>query len=178
MGPKGFLILINGIVQTILIDSREKAEEMAANLSNKYDEPAIVVEVISEFKPREINEVVDSYESTLKYLGRKDEATITGLNVYNKAVTSLVKLMTIADAWNKADNFIPDFDNKNQNRWYPYFYKDNNSLLTCNNSYDEPSFSDEINFGIGSYICFKTETRAKQFGMQFISLWNDLLLFK
>lgn len=42
------------------------------------------------------------------------------------ALIALNKLFTIAQAWNKQDNFVPDFANHDQAKWYPFFeYREN-----------------------------------------------------
>ena len=37
------------------------------------------------------------------------------------ALIALNELFTIAQAWNKEDNFVPDFANSAQGKWYPFF---------------------------------------------------------
>ena len=93
-----------------------------------------------------------------------------------KALIALNELFTIAQAWNKEDEFEPDFSNSNQYKYFPWFVYDNGAAgfvcaftsataaLTC--------------ASVGSRLCFKTPERARQFGEQFIDLWNDVLLFR
>lgn len=176
METKGFLVLIDCRVQSDLIYNKEEAEQIAANLVNKYNKPGIVVETIFTFNPQEINLRVNSYESALEYLGRKDEFYIQGFDKYLKPLHALYKLLTIAWAWNKADNFIPDFDDSSQDKYYPWFYKpDKYSGFMCAHSYNAPSAAIAY---FGARLCFKTKERAEQFETQFIDLWNDLLLFR
>ena len=41
-----------------------------------------------------------------------------------KALIALNKLFTIAQAWNKEDDFVPDFLDEDQYKWYPSFIYD------------------------------------------------------
>ncbi len=89
-----------------------------------------------------------------------------------KALAALNKLFTIAEAWNKADDFVPDFSNTNQYKYYPWFVYDRDAagfvyaLATLTSA------------GIGSRLCFKTANRARQFGEMFADLYNEVFLFK
>lgn len=146
----------------------------------------------------EINECVTNYDEARKYLGGKPNADFTvskkvlsgncvkleevsklvdELNpTHTKALLALNRLFTIAQAWNKADNFVPDYSNSNQDKWFPWFvYKKDAAGFVYAGTYSTPS-STAANFG--SRLCFKTPARARQFGEQFIDLWNDVLLFR
>src|SRR5574344_2284256 len=72
----------------------------------------------------EINVIVDSYESATRYLKYQanENIKLDGINPkHTKALVALNALFTIADAWNKADGFVPDFSNRNQYKWFPWF---------------------------------------------------------
>lgn len=153
---------------------------------------------LEEIESKEINEVVTTYEEAREYLGGKPNADFTvakkilsGNHVKLDDVANLVsevnpkhikaliaynRLSTIAQAWNKADGFEPDFSNTSQYKYFPWFVYDNgaagfvfartNSTAALANAY------------FGSRLCFKTRERAMQFGKQFIDLWNDVFLFR
>ncbi len=91
-----------------------------------------------------------------------------------EALDALNKLFTIAQAWNLRDGFVPDFSNWNQEKWFPWFKYDKDAgrfeYVLTNNS---PDCADT---GFGSRLCFKTPERAKQFGEQFIDLYNKVFL--
>lgn len=153
---------------------------------------------IEKIEREEINEEVTSYEEARSYLGGKPNADFTvskkilsGNSVNLKQVNELVndtnpkhikalialnKLFTIAQAWNKADEFVPDFSNLNQEKWFPWFIHNSDAegfvfgYEVYSSTYAYAHF--------GSRICFKTPSRARQFGEQFIDLWNDVLLFR
>lgn len=151
---------------------------------------------LDEIESKEINEVVTTYEEAREYLGGKPNADFTvakkilsGNHVklddvanlvsevnpkHIKALIAFNRLCTIAQAWNKADDFTPDFSNRNQTKWFPWFvYSDDAAGFVCaatNNAAADAT----ANFG--SRLCFMTHERAEQFGKQFIDLWNQVLL--
>lgn len=92
-----------------------------------------------------------------------------------EALIALNELFTIAEAWNKADHFVPDFSNRSQDKWFPWFtYKPERAGFVCAITANSPSGTGT---SFGSRLCFKTANRARQFGEQFIDLWNKVLLF-
>lgn len=154
--------------------------------------------ILEEIESKEINDIVTSYEEARKYLGGKpnndftvakkvvsgncvklDEVTrlVKDINPSHvKALIALNELFTIAQAWNKEDEFEPDFSNSNQYKYFPWFVYDNGAAGFVSATTDfaaAPSFA-----SLGSRLCFKTPERARQFGEQFIDLWNDVLLFR
>ena len=153
---------------------------------------------LEEIESKEINEVVTTYEEAREYLGGKPNADFTvakkilsGNHVKLDDVANLVsevnpkhikaliaynRLCTIAQAWNKADDFTPDFSNRNQTKWFPWFvYSDDAAGFVC--AATDSSASGAYAY-FGSRLCFKTRERAMQFGKQFIDLWNDVFLFR
>lgn len=153
---------------------------------------------LEEIESKEINEVVTTYEEAREYLGGKPNADFTvakkilsGNHVKLDDVANLVsevnpkhikaliaynRLCTIAQAWNKADGFEPDFSNTSQYKYFPWFEysRDAAGFVYARTAYTATSAS----AGIGSRLCFKTRERAMQFGKQFIDLWNDVFLFR
>ena len=153
---------------------------------------------LEEIESKEINEVVTTYEEAREYLGGKPNADFTvakkilsGNHVKLDDVANLVsevnpkhikaliaynRLCTIAQAWNKADDFTPDFSNRNQTKWFPWFvYSDDAAGFVC--AYTDSAAACAYAF-FGSRLCFMTRERAEQFGKQFIDLWNDVFLFR
>ena len=153
---------------------------------------------LEEIESKEINEVVTTYEEAREYLGGKPNADFTvakkilsGNHVKLDDVANLVsevnpkhikaliaynRLCTIAQAWNKADGFEPDFSNTSQYKYFPWFVYDNGAagFVCAYTSYTAA----RAYANIGSRLCFKTRERAMQFGKQFIDLWNDVFLFR
>lgn len=153
---------------------------------------------LEEIESKEINEVVTTYEEAREYLGGKPNADFTvakkilsGNHVKLDDVANLVsevnpkhikaliaynRLCTIAQAWNKADGFEPDFSNTSQYKYFPWFVYDNGAagFVFASANY-AAAYAHAL---IGSRLCFKTRERAMQFGKQFIDLWNDVFLFR
>ena len=153
---------------------------------------------LEEIESKEINEVVTTYEEAREYLGGKPNADFTvtkkilsGNHVKLDDVANLVsevnpkhikaliaynRLCTIAQAWNKADGFEPDFSNTSQYKYFPWFVYDNGAAgFVCALTYYTATYACA---DFGSRLCFMTRERAEQFGKQFIDLWNDVFLFR
>ena len=145
----------------------------------------------------EINEIVVDYNTAREYLGGKPNKqftvskrvaanTVPGLVEVTRlvdalnpnhveALIALNELFTIAEAWNKADEFVPDFSNGNQDKWFPWFYYNKDAAgFVYASTPNAPSYTYA---DFGSRLCFKSANRARQFGKQFIDLWNKVLLF-
>ena len=146
----------------------------------------------------EVNEVITDFESAKKYLSGKindvfgvakkllsksidtikdAEILIKELNPKHlDALIALNELFTIAEAWNKADGFVPDFSDWNQNKWCPWFKYDKDVAgFVFSRTLNAPVYAD-ANFG--SRLCFKSSTRAAQFGKKFTDLYNKVFLPK
>lgn len=127
--------------------------------------------------PKEPNEVIKCWHDACEYFGlvRKNFAECTHVyQPYLEAIEALNKLFLIAEAWNKIDGFVPDFSNKNQWKYFPWFIYKNDAagFVSAGMSY-APANAKAF---FGSRLCFKTASRAEQFGKQFIDLWNKVLL--
>ena len=152
--------------------------------------------VLEEVECKEVNEVITDFESARKALGGKPNADFTvakkilsgnvvQLNDVARLVTdinpkhiealiALNKLFTIAQAWNKEDGFVPDFSNRNQWKYFPWFTYNNDAAgfvytTTLNSATSASAY-------FGSRLCFKSSTRAAQFGKQFADLFNKVFL--
>lgn len=153
---------------------------------------------LEEIECKEINEEIKTYEDARLYLKGKPNADFTvskkilsGNSVqlddvsrlvndlnpsHVKALIALNELFTIAQAWNKADDFVPDFSDNTQCKWFPWFwYSEDVAGFVSAYTAIAPSNASAV---IGSRLCFKTSARARQFGEQFIDLWNDFLMFR
>lgn len=91
-----------------------------------------------------------------------------------KALIALNKLFTIAEKWNKEDGFVPDFSNKGQWKYFPWFrYSEETAGFVYADTSDTASNAD-ANFG--SRLCFKSESRAEAFGKKYVDLYNEVFL--
>lgn len=144
--------------------------------------------VIEEVECKEVNEVITDFETARKVLGIKPlegiiiskrlegvERLVREINPKQiEALVALNRLFTIAEAWNKADGFVPDFSDWNQNKWYPWFKYDKGvaGFVYANTNY-APAHA---NTNFGSRLCFKSSARAAQFGKQFTHLYNKVFI--
>lgn len=87
---------------------------------------------------------------------------------------ALNKLVSMAEAWNKEDGFVPDFSNSKQAKWSSWIMYDQNAAVFVY------AGTFRITANARAYlcpqICFKTSKRAKQFCEQFIDLYNKVFL--
>ena len=104
---------------------------------------------------------------------RDVEKLVRGLNPRHvDALIALNELFTIAEAWNKADGFVPDFSNNDQQKHFPRFVYDKDVAQFV------PSVSMSsayISALLGARLCFKTIERARQFAQRFAGLFNKFL---
>ena len=145
-------------------DSGCEAEEYAKQFVETTGKETCVMEELSTYSP-----LIDSYEAAKIYLGgdAKD---------HQKALLALGELIVIAEAWNKQDGFVPDYSNDDQYKHHPWFkYNDEAAGFVYA---DTDAAATDTGAGIGSRLCFKSSERARQFGKQFIDLWNDFLLYR
>ena len=183
-------------------NSREEASEKLMEYINEYNN-VLDFHYISPFdftleevECKEVNEAITDFDSAIKYLVgntnddfivdkerfsksvvkiKKAEMLIKELNPKHiEALVALNRLFTIAEEWNKADGFVPDFNNHAQKKWVPTFeYKDDYTGLDF---WAYTFFSSSAPYVVGFRLCFKTKERAEQFGKQFIELYNKAFL--
>lgn len=82
----------------------------------------------------DISEVVTDFQSACEYLAISPEFHIAVPKKHLDAVVAYYKLCVIAEAWNKADGFFPDWTNKKQYKYWPYFVFKKGGLLFGGNS--------------------------------------------
>ena len=177
-------------MDTIIADHNEDLDSDDDGFLTPFDFTLEVVEC------QDVNETITNFDEARAFLGGKPNndytvskkvlsgncvqlADVTRLvqdvnPKHIKALIALNELFTIAQAWNKADDFVPDFSNSMQDKWFPWFVYDKGAagcvFATSNNT---PSYS---NASVGSRLCFKPRNRAIQFGKQFVGLYNQVFL--
>lgn len=141
--------------------------------------------ILEEVECGDINEFITDFESAREMLGLKalgflnkfDDVTKLISDINPKHIDALIalnKLFTIAQAWNKEDKFVPDFSDKEQDKWFPWFEYNRDAAGFV---YVVTNYSPTIaNAYLGSRLCFKTSKRAEQFGRQFADLYNEVFL--
>ena len=91
-----------------------------------------------------------------------------------KALIALNKLFTIAEKWNKEDGFVPDFSNKGQWKYFPWFEYSKEAAGFVFARTNPTASSAAAAFG--SRLCFKSESRAEEFGKKYADLYNEVFL--
>ena len=154
--------------------------------------------LLEEVEVTEVNEIITNFETARERLGCKlnMDFTVTQRVVSRNAVgledvTMLVQslnpshiealialneLFTIAQAWNKKDGFVPDFSNRNQWKYFPWFTYNNDAACFVYASTHYTATTALAN--IGYRLCFESESRAEQFGKLFAHLYNKVFLIK
>lgn len=140
---------------------------------------------LEEVECPQVNEVITDFKRARKALGLKPNVAyipksgdvarlVTDINPKHiDALIALNKLFTIAEAWNKEDKFVPDFSNRRQDKWIPWFdYDKNTARFMFINTFNAPTNA----YNFGSRLYFKSLERATQFGKQFAELYNKVFL--
>lgn len=90
-----------------------------------------------------------------------------------KAPIAQHKLGIIYDAINKIEGFVPDWTNRSQWKYYPWFDLSSGSGL----SYDVYVYVGSHSL-VGSRLCCGSEELAEYIGNQFKDLYEDLMIKK
>lgn len=178
------------VMEQIIDDNNDDLDSDDENYLTAFDFRLEEVEV------EEINEIVLSFDDARAYLNGKpnndftvSKKVLSGNCVqladvarlvqdvnpnHIKALVALNELFTIAEAWNKADNFVPDFSDASQTKYFPWFVYDKGAagFVSALTNFTATTTSAYI----GSRLCFKTRNRAIQFGKQFVDLYNQVFL--
>ena len=178
------------VMEQIIDDNNDDLDSDDENYLTAFDFRLEEVEV------EEINEIVLSFDDARAYLNGKpnndftvSKKVLSGNCVqladvarlvqdvnpnHIKALVALNELFTIAEAWNKADNFVPDFSDASQPKYFPWFVYDKGAAGFV--AAHTPYTAANTNADVGSRLCFKTRNRAIQFGKQFVDLYNQVFL--
>ncbi len=185
----------DGSEQTVMRaihNSRKEAGESMMNYIRKHNENCDGDKYLSPFdftleevECPQVDEVIRDFKRAMKALGLKPNTCynlsehvpkfVSDINPKHiEALIALNKLFTIAEAWNKEDGFVPDFSDREQDKWFPWFKYDKN---TARFVYAFTNNSSILGYAyFGSRLCFKTSERAAQFGKLFVDLYNKVFL--
>lgn len=151
---------------------------------------------VEEVEVADVDGVITSFGLAVEYLGLKDnseyevygrekrgagslkkrdvEKLVRELNPRHvEALIALNELFTIAEAWNKADGFVPDFSDKEQRKYFPWFAYDKDVVRFSPSGSVSSAYISAL---FGERLCFKTIERAKQFAQRFEGLFNKFLM--
>ena len=182
-------------------NSRKEASDILMEYINDFNKDLNVNYIspfdfeLAEVECREVNKVITDFETAREAINLKPNDDFTVVQRYSEnimriedvawlvndlnpkhieALIALNRLFTIAEAWNKADGFVPDFSDWNQKKWYPWFIYDKEAArFVCASMCSMASHASTY---LGSRLCFKSSARATQFGKQFADLYNKVFL--
>lgn len=141
--------------------------------------------IIKEIDVKDVNETITDFVRAREALGLKPNTFynlsehvpkfVSDINPKHiEALIALNKLFTIAEAWNKEDEFVPNYSDWKQDKWFPWFkYDEDTARFVCVDTIYTPT---NLFAYFGSRLCFKTSERAEQFGKQFEDLYNKVFL--
>lgn len=80
------------------------------------------------------------------------------------------KVKVVAKAIN--DGWVPDWNDSNQYKYYPYF-----KVLSSGSGFSNSSFRSAGTItGVGSRLCYESSEKAKYAATQFVDIYNQFLL--
>lgn len=141
--------------------------------------------IIKEIDVKDVNETITDFERAREALGLKPNTFynlsehvpkfFSDINPKHiEALIALNQLFTLAEAWNKEDEFVPNYSDWKQDKWFPWFkYDEDTARFVCVDTIYTPT---NLFAYFGSRLCFKTSERAEQFGKQFDDLYNKVFL--
>lgn len=174
-------------------ETRGQAAKKIMEYLNDLNDGGVVILSPFDFEEIEcdVNEVITDFETARKALGIKpnDDLTVVRENHSEYAIRlydasrlvneinpknieiliTMNRLYTIAEAWNKEDEFVVDNCDLGQEKWFPHFeYNKDAGVFVFDRAYKC--------YNYGTRICFKTQERAEQFGKQFAELFNNIFI--
>ena len=120
---------------------------------------------------KKITELVKTFEDARKLTGRPDVPDFSNLPTdMRKHFEAQYKMIVIAEALN--EGWIPDWDNYNEYKYYPWFEMSPSSFAFYD-SYCDSAFAYA---GCGSRLCLKSKELSEYCGKQFIDLWKQFII--
>ena len=113
---------------------------------------------------------IKSYEDALKITGMKDVEFSNVPAELRKSFEAQYKLIVITKALNQG--WVPNWDNGNQAKYYPYFYMSPSGFAFYYTYY----LYSYAYAGDGSRLCFRTSELAAYAGRKFIEVYKDLMI--
>lgn len=128
--------------------------------------------LISSFGPEcfsgKIIDRIKTYDDAWKEADQETRKECEIVPTDTNDVVAYKKLKLIARVINQG--WIPDWDNSNQYKWYPYF------KLSSGFSFSDSSYyCAHANSAVGSRLCFESDEKATYAGKQFSDIYNDFL---
>ena len=120
---------------------------------------------------KDISEIAIDFRSATDYLLEDNHRLYyRTIGKHMSKIEAVNDLIRLAEAWNKFDEFKPDWEDLNQDKYYPIFELLNGKFEFSNVSLNQCVLDTHV-----SNFSFKTPERAEQFGKQFIDLFRIVL---
>lgn len=118
---------------------------------------------------QKITELVKSFEDARNMTGRPDVPDFSNLPTdMRKHFEAQYKMIVIAEALN--EEWIPDWDNYDEYKYYPWFEMSPSSFAFGDSCCDDA----RAVAGCGSRLKFRTRELAEYAAKQFIDIWKDI----
>lgn len=118
---------------------------------------------------KKITDLVKTFDDARKLTGRPDVPDFSNLPTdMRKHFEAQYKMIVIAEALN--EGWIPDWDNHNEYKYYPWFEMSPSSFAFCASHCDDA----DACAGSGSRLKFRTRELAEYAAKQFIDIWKDI----
>ena len=131
----------------------------------------VVAEYGQEDIEKDISEIAVNFRSAVGYLPEDlHQSYFITTKKHMPKLGAFNQLITLAEAWNKFDEFKPDWEDLGQKRYYPLFKSDKNIIDFSH----APKARVSLDTHTSSFT-FKSKERAEQFGRQFIELFRIVL---
>lgn len=136
-----------------------------------YEKPERIIELLEAefgadcFRKKNFNEI-KTFEDACKELDINPQAVYYGNDTTDEIAYKKLKIVirAINQGW------IPDWDNIDQRKWWPYFNLSSGFGFSHTHYY-----YDGTNTDVGSRLCFETQEKAAYAGQQFIDLYKEFL---
>lgn len=149
------------------LEFKEEFTEEMKKACNK-DQLKVFLKVFKDYKSDDIFSV-NTYSKICKELKEEEytENHVSGLpKEYKKKQLAFLKLQQISKFFNK--NWTPDFSNKSEYKYYPYFEYKASGLVFSSSGCSSYCFSVQVAF-------YKTEEISNFVGKTFIDIYEDLI---
>ena len=148
-----------------------KSAVLSSYKSAKGEARALLQDLFGKQVYDDITDRVKSFEDACQVLGISTATPdVSKLPMKHQiAIISNYKLTIIAEAIN--EGWVPDWNNSNDYKYYPYFKMNNGSGLAF--SYCAWAHTHSI---VGSRLCVSSSEEAEHVGETFLDLWSEWLL--
>lgn len=149
---------------------KQKALERLSKLEDEAKELRKIIEAPE--KKKDIFERLQTYEDCCIELNIDPQGQLPydkPMNDVEISINAYAKLIVICKAFN--EGWIPNFNDSNELKWYPWFQKNSSAFGFSGTHYDGWC----TNAGAGSRLCLKSKTIAEHVGKKFEKIYNEYL---